>query len=279
MIRTEPEGMQEGIEKVAWEAQVMIDSIILSLIDDASGPLVRAAIATPLLYLSSSDLYHKVELTVWDLRLHNLLPSTPFPLLLAPLRPPSSRGSSSRRETSEMDNFLHFTAVKVRGVGDVGADYLKYVGLAVQPFDINAEGAILMKLMAFKDRVIEALRTSGDTSDGNAASALAMVLPASSTGALFDPPSTTENKCVTLLPARGITNSPDVVSICRALCLGQVDLHHVACRLSFKYVSGFDYSSLHSILSWTGGLANIDSAPLRFKYSHAFSSIGRPTDD
>jgi hypothetical protein len=189
---------------VAWEAQVMVDSIVLSLIDDMSGPLVRAAIITPLLYLSSSNLYHKAELTVWDLRLLNLLPSTPFPTLLAPVRPPSSRKTISQRLT-EVNNFLHITAVKVRGVGDIGADYFKYVGVAVQPFDINAEGAILMKLMDFKDRVVKSLSatsTPDSATDTNAAAALALLFPTPSSlssssplpSCLFEPPAATENK-------------------------------------------------------------------------------------
>lgn len=213
MVRKEPEGAQEPVERLAWEAQVMVDSIVLSLIDDASGPLVRAAITTPYLYLSSSDLYHKAELTVRDLRLLNLLPSTPFPTLLAPLRPPSSSSSSSssrralsQRSMTEVNNFVHITAVKARGAGDIGADYFKYVGVAVQPFDINAEGAILMKLMDFKDRVLQGLlraTSSPDSPDTNAAAALALLFPSPpsssssttiSSSCLFEPPAITENK-------------------------------------------------------------------------------------
>jgi hypothetical protein len=44
-------------------------------------------------------------------------------------------------------------------------------------------------------------------------------------------------------------------------------------------VSGVDYSSLHSILSWTGGFSNIDSAPLTFKYFPYFQSAGRDDGD
>lgn len=251
----------------------MVDSIVLSLIDDESGPLVRAEVITPLLYLSSSDLYYKAELTVWDLSLLNLLPSTPFPTLLAPLRPPAPRSSrvSRRAPQGEHENFLHITAIKVRGASDIGADYFKYVGVAVQPFDINIEGAILTKLTAFKDRVMKGLTTTASASTSSelasATAALAALFPAPS-ASVFEPPAATENKC---MPSNTSFREFALISVCvcvaatRALCLGQMDLHPIACRLSFKYVSGFDYSSLHSILSWTGGFANIDAAPLRFQ--------------
>lgn len=187
------------IEKVEWEAQFMIESIVISLIDDNTGPLVRAAITTPLLYLSSSDIYHKMELTVWDMQIANLLQSTPFPALLAPIRPPVQRSSRTAAIQVEQENFLHITAIKVRGAGDLGADYFKYIGISVKPFDLKAEGAILMRLTSFKDRVMEALKNS--SADGSeATTALASLFPSPSIP-LFTPPAITENRFTRLLIA------------------------------------------------------------------------------
>jgi len=183
---------QEEAETLTWDAEIMIDKIVLSLIADVPGALVEASIISPFLYLSSSDIYRKVELTIWDMQLVNLLPATPFRTLLRPLRPPLSSSRSLRSE-DEGGNFLHLTAVKVRGVGDLGADYFKYVGIAVQPFDVHIEGAILVNLLAFKDRIMQALKVSPDAADTSAEAALATLFPSSF---LFEPPASTENKFV-----------------------------------------------------------------------------------
>ena len=40
-------------------------------------------------------------------------------------------------------------------------------------------------------------------------------------------------------------------------------LNPLRVQLSFEYVPGIDYRPLHKVLSWTGGLTNIDEAPVK----------------
>ncbi len=220
-------------EKEELQFHISLASIGISLIDETPQELLYATLTAPQFDYSLSDLYQKIELVVKDLQIDNQLHSSSFPILLAPIKDPRSRMRERHQKTTEEANVLHFSAIKVNNAKDV--EYYKYLACFVHPMDIKIEGSILMKLVELKNAIMKSLTFS--TQEGER----------EKERDLFEP------------PALKLED--------RMLCFSFFLINPISCRLSFKYVSGIDYSSIHSLISWTGGFANLDSAPLTFKYA------------